>query len=113
MFNAWEVLSPAGELDSWGGGHHLSELTLSVRVPLAGHSSLTKHQLLDGLRLFYPQMEMKDLKPYIGAHSSGVSVDKIRHLLFKQDCPVSECGLPGTGRVYLPYLIIIIIVIEG
>ena len=20
MFNAWEVLSPAGELDSWGGG---------------------------------------------------------------------------------------------
>ncbi|KAJ9526072.1 hypothetical protein QJQ45_009525 [Haematococcus lacustris] len=63
IFKAWEVLSPAG------------------------HSVLTKSQLLDNLKVIFPanQIGAKEVRDLVGP--GNMSVDKLRSLLSRKDLP--------------------------
>lgn len=53
----------------------------------AGHDVLTKSQVLDSLRLFFPHISARDVRPLVGP--GNFSCDKLRELLFRTETPVS------------------------
>ncbi|GAX72741.1 hypothetical protein CEUSTIGMA_g197.t1 [Chlamydomonas eustigma] len=65
IFSAWEILSPSG------------------------HSVLSKSQVLDGLKTFFPHITARDVRALVGP--GNLSVDKLRNLIFKTETPA---GMP-------------------
>ncbi|KAJ9526237.1 hypothetical protein QJQ45_009698 [Haematococcus lacustris] len=74
IFKAWEVLSPAG------------------------HSVLTKSQLLDNLKVIFPanQIGAKEVRDLVGP--GNMSIDKLRSLLSRKDLP----DMDAAAQVWRP-----------
>uniref|UniRef100_A0A7R9VYC1 EF-hand domain-containing protein n=1 Tax=Chlamydomonas euryale TaxID=1486919 RepID=A0A7R9VYC1_9CHLO len=69
LLTAWEVISPHGD------------------------DVLTKSQLLDSLRLFFPHITARDVKQLVGP--GNLSLDKLRELLFHTQTPDSAFTDPN------------------
>ena len=53
----------------------------------AGHSVLTKSQVLDSLKMFFPHITAREVRSLVG--SGNLSMDKLKELLFETETPVS------------------------
>lgn len=54
----------------------------------AGHSVLTKSQVLDSLKMFFPHITAREVRSLVG--SGNLSMDKLKELLFETETPVSD-----------------------
>ena len=54
--------------------------------PLAGHSVLTKSQVLDSMQTFFPHITAREVKALVGA--GNLSTDKLRKLLLNPEAPL-------------------------
>ncbi len=50
---------------------------------------LTKSQVLDSLKTFFPHISARDVKTLVGP--GNMSVDKLRNLIFKTETPAVSC----------------------
>ena len=57
----------------------------------AGHSVLTKSQVLDSMQTFFPNISAREVKALVGA--GNLSTDKLRKLLLNPEAPLVGASL--------------------